>query len=117
MARRKGYYRGCGTIILPGSNWFGRSEPIKWEKPKAKTKKKIPPPRPPSAKTVRFEADETRKAAMAAGSEARKVARSRRSAADVKAKAKRISERANSSMARVAVERRRLPPKLPRKDQ
>ena len=113
MARRKGYYRGCGTIILPGSNWFGRSEPIKWRKPKSK--KKMPQsPRPASAATLRFEAEEAWKAEMAAESEARKAERSRRSAAKVKAAADRIAKRTNAKMAGVTVERKRLPPKLPK---
>lgn len=111
MARRKGYYLGCHTVILPGSNWFGRSEPVRWKKPRSK---KAQGPRPPSATTLMVEAEEAWQAEMAAGSEARKAERSRRSAAEVKAAADRIAERANAKMAGVTVERKRLPPKRPK---
>jgi len=115
VARRKGYYRGCNTIILPGSNWFGRSEPAKWKKPRRKKKTKVQPAKQLSPKATQFLEEEAWKAAIAAGSNARKVQRANRSIAELRAAAATIKQRNDAKMANVIVKRKRLPPKDPKR--
>lgn len=73
----KGHYLGGSTLIRPGSDWFGYSEP---NKPKRKRTRKCNPRQSSgvahmSRQERQFEADERRKAQIAAESEARKAAR------------------------------------------